>query len=147
MAKIDITVVTGAAEQDLQDMQNQIELQVERAMMAIALEAEAKAKASIMRGPKTGRIYKKYNPKRTHQASAPGEAPANDLGFLVGSIRAEPTPGEPFKVTLAAKADYAIHLEYGTRNMAARPFLKPAGDAMKGRGEEILSAFLRKVQP
>ena len=41
---------------------------------------------SIMQGPKTGRIYEKYNPRRTHRASAPGQAPASDTGNLVSQI-------------------------------------------------------------
>src|SRR5262249_11828046 len=37
-----------------------------------------------MSGPKRGRIYKRG--RKTHQASAPGEAPAIDFGGLVNSI-------------------------------------------------------------
>ena len=38
---------------------------------------------SIQTGPKSGRTYEKYNPRRTHKASAPGQAPASDTGNLV----------------------------------------------------------------
>jgi hypothetical protein len=41
---------------------------------------------SIQSGSKTGRTYKRYNPTRTHRASAPGEAPASDTGNLVSNI-------------------------------------------------------------
>jgi len=41
---------------------------------------------SIQSGPKSGRIYEKYNPRRTHKASAPGQAPASDTGNLVRNI-------------------------------------------------------------
>ena len=44
---------------------------------------------SIQTGMKSGRIYEKYNPRRTHRASAPGEAPASDTGNLVRNIRVE----------------------------------------------------------
>src|SRR5262245_62766200 len=37
--------------------------------------------------PKSGRVYKRGN--RTHTASAPGEAPAIDTGFLANSIQTE----------------------------------------------------------
>ena len=42
---------------------------------------------SIQQGSKSGKTYKRYNPTRTHKASAPGEAPASDTGFLVSNIR------------------------------------------------------------
>ena len=35
---------------------------------------------SIQTGSKSGIVYEKYNPRRTHRASAPGEAPASDTG-------------------------------------------------------------------
>ena len=38
---------------------------------------------SIQQGAKSGIVYEKYNPRRTHRASAPGEAPASDTGNLV----------------------------------------------------------------
>jgi phage gpG-like protein len=63
--------------------------------------------------PKTGRIY------GTHQASAPGEPPANDTGELAASITVE-SDGET--VTLAARAPYAPTLEYGGAKIAPRPF-------------------------
>ena len=42
---------------------------------------------NISRGAKSGETYEKYNPRRTHKASAPGEAPASDTGNLVSQIR------------------------------------------------------------
>ena len=41
---------------------------------------------SIQTGPKSGRTYEKYNPRRTHKASAPGQPPASDTGNLVRNI-------------------------------------------------------------
>ena len=34
----------------------------------------------------SGRIYEKYSPRRSHQASRAGEPPATDTGFLITQI-------------------------------------------------------------
>jgi HK97 gp10 family phage protein len=60
----------------------------------------------------------------THQASAPGEAPAIDTGHLVNSIQIERT-GQAQR-TITVGVDYGLALEMGTRNMAARPSMRPA---------------------
>ena len=45
---------------------------------------------NIQTSPRGGKTYVKTNPNRTHKASAAGESPATDLGFLVRSIQIEP---------------------------------------------------------
>jgi HK97 gp10 family phage protein len=67
---------------------------------------------------------------RYHRASAPGEAPAVDLGNLKGSISAEMT-GETTAV-VGVSAEYGIPLEYGTRKIAKRPFARPAVEQEEG---------------
>jgi HK97 gp10 family phage protein len=47
------------------------------------------------------------------------------LGLLVNSIEVDVDPSQ-FNMTIAALAPYARELEYGTRNMLPRPFLRPA---------------------
>ena len=83
---------------------------------------EGHAKQSIMKGG-TGITYQKYNPRRQHTASAKGEPPASDTGFLVSNItsKIKGTTGE-----VTSSAEYSKHLEYGTSNMAARPFMFPS---------------------
>ncbi len=46
------------------------------------------AVTSINQGAKSGVVYEKYNPRRTHRASAPGEPPATDTGYLAQAWRA-----------------------------------------------------------
>ena len=76
---------------------------------------------SILRDPKTGAVYGK------HQASAAGEAPASDTGFLAGSISYQVDRSSNEVVgTVKVSAPYAAPLEFGTRNIAPRPFLQPA---------------------
>ncbi len=86
----------------------------------------AEAQRSIIDGPKTGRVYKKYVPRRDHQASAPGEPPANDQGNLAANIiidRAELSSG---RIRIASLAAYSKVLELGGRFIAPRPFLRRA---------------------
>jgi HK97 gp10 family phage protein len=87
---------------------------------------EAEAKQSIQRGVKSGRIYKRRS--IVHQASAPGEPPASDTGFLVSNITktAVEKSGTALSISVESKAPYSKFLEFGTRKMSARPFLQPA---------------------
>lgn len=91
----------------------------------IATPMEEDVKRSIRTGARTGRIVKRYHPERIHQASAPGEPPANDRGVLANSIEVDVDPTQ-FNLTLSASAPYARELEYGTRHILPRPFLRPA---------------------
>jgi HK97 gp10 family phage protein len=114
---------------------------VKDGLLALALMAQGEAQKSIRRGPKTGRVYKRG--KVYHQASAPGEAPANDLGNLVNKVKAEMT--EELVASTLSLAPYSIHLEYGTRKMAARPFLRPAGEKIKAQAEGVLNAYIKNA--
>lgn len=107
----------------------------------VAKRAETHMKQS-MRGPKHGLTYGRGVSKwirqggkkiaaavRIHRASAPGEAPAIDYGVLVNSIRSR--LAQPGLSEVAIGAKYGRPLEYGTRNMAARPFVRPAVEAVR----------------
>lgn len=75
----------------------------------------------IKNPPKTGRIYK------SHQASAPGEAPANQTGRLMKSQKY--TVHSAFEMEAGATAvskkgkPYPRFLENGTSRMLPRPFI------------------------
>ena len=86
-----------------------------------ALAIEADAIKSIQRGDKTGAIYQRG--KVTHQASAPGQAPATDTGKLVSSIRSIIGRGEAY---VGTDYDVGRYLENGTMKIKARPWLRPA---------------------
>ena len=90
---------------------------------------------SIQQGAKSGKTYKRYNPTRTHKASAPGEAPASDTGFLVSNIRVK---DEKDLVQVRSEASYSKFLEYGTSKMLPRPFMFPASEKSKPKIAEIL---------
>ncbi len=77
------------------------------------------ARGLVINGPKTGRFYTRN--RKLHQASAPGEAPANDTGRLAASIYATVNAWQ-FNISLSA-GRAAKFLETGTSKMAPRPFL------------------------
>lgn len=78
-------------------------------------------KKSILSGAKSGRQY--YSNGRRHTSSAPGQAPANDTGALVRSIKVSK---ERNKAKISINKNYAVFLEFGTSKMRPRPFIIPA---------------------
>lgn len=97
---------------------------------AIGLVTTNHIKASLLRGPKSGRVYQLYGPRRTHQASAPGEYPATDTGRLASSIGYEIATGGGYdlSVVMFAAAEYAIPLELKPSSRGGRPFMSRAVD-------------------
>ncbi len=93
---------------------------------------------SIQRGAKTGETYELYNPRRTHTASAPGQPPATDTGFLVSNVSTQvKTQGKKVIGQIVSSAPYSAHLEFGTTNMKARPFMQPALQKNKRKIQKI----------
>ena len=66
-------------------MTEAIKRAVQRGIEDGARLMESGAKKRVQRGSKTGETYEKYNPRRTHTASAPGESPATDTGYLASN--------------------------------------------------------------
>ena len=103
---------------------------------------EKTAKSSIQKGG-TGRIYEKYNPRRTHQASSPRNPPATDTGFLVSNITSKVKVNADGSVTgqIISAAPYSAALEFGTKDMlkngGARPFMQPALESNKANIRRI----------
>ena len=83
------------------------------------------AVTSINQGAASGVTYEKYNPRRTHTASAAGQPPATDTGFLVNNIVLD-IDSNGLGANVESRADYSSFLEFGTSKMAARPFMQPA---------------------
>lgn len=96
----------------------------ETAVLRATFRVQTTAKRKIQRGPASGEVYDISGPpQRTHQASAPGEPPMSDTGRLASSIenRVDGLTGYVF-----TRVKYGNHLEFGTRKMAARPWLFPS---------------------
>jgi HK97 gp10 family phage protein len=95
------------------------------ALYKIGNDIQEEARQSIIRGPKTGKLYRIRGRKNRHRASAPGESPANRTGTLQRSIG---FINYGSGIIIGAEAEYARFLELGTDKMAARPYLKRAID-------------------
>lgn len=93
------------------------------ARTALLIEAEAKRLLSI---PGSGRVYTRRG--RTHQASAPGQPPAPDMGILRASVHTDLSRIADLFAKVGTDKAYGLYLELGTRYMAARPWLKAAFD-------------------
>ena len=118
---------------------------IKHAKIAVQLAADAvrnEAINSIARGSKSGSTVKKYNPKRTHQQSKAGEAPATDTGFLISQISASSyIEGSTAIGEVTSAAPYSKFLEYGTTSMGKRPFMAPA---LKRSAKDIKKIFIRE---
>lgn len=114
-----------------------------RAAMRDGLEAGARVVETrvkiLLSQPGSGNEYQRGS--RNHRASAPGDPPAVDLGTLRASIAVDRVTAE--EAIIAPHTDYAEYLEFGTRTMAARPYMRPALDDST---DEIYDAFEQVVQ-
>lgn len=82
-------------------------------------EGERILKSDILNRNGTGRVYGK------HQASAPGEPPAPDIGNLRANTNADQNlleEGRDIVGRIVANAEYAEALSKGSERMAPRPF-------------------------
>ena len=105
----------------LLDLERNTGKRVDDSLLEMALICEGEAKTSMGTGP-AGRTYTRGNVD--HVASAPPGPPAIDTGALVNSIQGH--KDGPGRAVTDVGAEHGVHQEYGTRNMAARPFLLPA---------------------
>lgn len=100
-------------------------------------EYETIMKSDVLNRPGSGRQYGK------HQASAPGEPPAPDLGNLRANTNADTNirwDGEDAVGSIVAASAQAKALHLGTERIAARPFMDvPA----KQNQRQLVEAFVR----
>lgn len=109
---------------------------------AFLVENEAKR---LLRGSGAGRLYttrfwrdksgrlRKGGRRVPHRASAPGDPPATDTGRLLNSVaHTVGSDGAGPYAHIEARTNYSLYLELGTRDMAPRPFLRPALEAARG---------------
>ena len=119
------------------------ERNVSRVVDATALSINRDVKDLMDRGTKTGRIYRRRNIE--HRASAPGQAPATDTGFLLSSIYYE--RNTPLSATVGSRLAYAYYLEFGTLRIAPRPAWLPATEKNREKFNRLLEEGIRKAAP
>jgi HK97 gp10 family phage protein len=119
--------ITGAEQlsKELQSFGINAKKELQRIVAGAALNIQAEIKRSIQQSPGTGRIYEKYQPRRTHKASSPGNPPRTDTGRLVNSITIQQSD-DKLSAVVYSPVKYALYLEFGTTQTEARPFFGPA---------------------
>ena len=130
--------MTNLAAQFSAHLQRRIEANVVIAGEMIATEV----RRNIQKSPRGGVTYVLTDPNRVHKASAAGESPATDLGFLVRSIQTEPDmPNLRIRIlSLKSIAPYAKRLEFGdlSAGLLPRPFMFKALAAKKQKAIDII---------
>lgn len=120
--------------------------EINKALAEAGVLVSGEAKRLVMRSPRGGRVYQKYDPVRIHKSSAPGEPAATDTGMLASSISYETLPDEFVVIIRCASgiAPYARVMEYGTANgkIKPRPFMRPA---IRSMGPKARSRIKRGV--
>ncbi len=112
-----------------------------------AVNAMRSAELRVLKGQRSGRVYRKPHRKATYTASAPGEAPARRTGNLRmhwnGQVKGESASGGGTTVIaeLESQEAYAGHLENGTSKMAARPFSEKIKEEALPEIKRIYSEF------
>lgn len=107
-----------------------------------AVNAIRNAELEVLRGKRSGRVYRKPHTKSHYTASAPGEPPARRTGNLRlnwnGTVESSST-GSGLRVTavLESQERYSTYLENGTRRMAPRPFKQPISEKAMPEIEQI----------
>ncbi len=123
--------------------QEVLEVSIQDAIEDTILDIRNTLVKAINSGPASGRVYKRYNPTRTHQASAPGEAPMTDTGALVSSIQFNIAP---LVATVGSNLAYAWYLEFGTRRIAPRPIWVPtATDAAETFADRVRNNLRQRL--
>ena len=113
---------------DLRRASAEARARVDDAVVGSAMELRGDVVKRIQRGPATGTVYEKYDPRRTHQSSAPSEAPASDQGGLVRSVLFDKV-GQ-MSATVGSDLVYAAVLEFGSDRIDPRPAWVPAVELM-----------------
>lgn len=121
--------VTGL-DQTLRNLTNivvDIDDAIDKGVKATAWQVRNSAVKSIQQvspGQVVTRTRQNGSGSYEHVASQKGDAPNTDTGALVKSVAVE--PGGDGVAFVGSDLKYAAYLEFGTRQMDARPWLNPA---------------------
>lgn len=127
---------------------DKIKTGIRRAFYNLGGKLRKSASDSILEKPKHGRIYLVRKGKRLyrHQASAPGEAPANLSGTLRRSLGFDVRGSNQMEFGVRdGKATYGKDLELGTKRMLKRPFLIKAIKANERNAREFFTNEIDKA--
>lgn len=126
MLKVDL-----ASSQKIKNAISQMNVKSEKHLQKFIADAafttQTNAVKSIQASASSGAVYKRRSIE--HTASLPNNPPNSDTGNLVRNITVGDVAGGK-DVGSRSGAPYGLWLEFGTRNTAPRPWLRPAFEAM-----------------
>lgn len=157
MIKVILNTKSNPALRSLDYISNKTKAGIRQAFYQAGKSLKSTSSNLILDKNKSGILYtvRLGNSKRKHQASAPGEAPANltgnlrkSIGFDVrgseqlefGSRDGAPAAGVSGKQHVAK---YSVFLELGTSRMAARPFLNPS---IESNERNIFTSLVEQIK-
>ncbi len=137
----------------IKNIERATEKGIRAAIFEIGKDLKRTARESIVKKPKSGRVYKVRRNGRlvSHRSSAPGEAPANLSGSLkkslfskrIGSNKLLFGVTEGFGPPGTKGVSYGKRLELGI-GIAARPFLFPAIEKNDRNIETRLASHIKE---
>jgi len=119
---------------NIEALKSKAEAETARAVRATAQAIRNDAIISVKSHLSAGEVYTRGTVK--HVASKPGSPPNQDRGTLTRNIRV--TMNDDLKADISSNAPYSAALEFGTSNMAARPFMTPAVEGQRVKHKERL---------
>jgi HK97 gp10 family phage protein len=125
---------------------------IDKGLTMLALSMQRRIRKKLLR-PGSGRhYYYGRNGSQHHQASAPGESPAALSGNLVNSwqaakkVRPRTEGGKRvlrmFPAHVGSAVKYGWYLEFGTKHIAARPYIEPTVSQMSKHADKIFRSQL-----
>jgi len=106
--------------------------------MQEAVQAVRNQALETLSGSRSGRTYKVPGTSRTYTASSPGEPPAVATAELRQNIKTAVEPeGKMIVGMVGTDKIQGKMTEFGTKNMAARPWLRPSFEKSAGKVKEI----------
>lgn len=126
MLNVNLSVNVKAAKNKIKLKSKAVQQKIDKALIDSVALLQAEMKKSINERS-YGRRYDRG--AKVHIASAPGDAPNTDSGRLINSILTSYSrASRSAKVYISKFADYAVYLEFGTKNgkLKKRPFFYPA---------------------
>ena len=132
MAKDSRVIVTT-----IQNTSKMVATGTEQGILALSIEGSSQAKvlANFSQGYQTGRTRNSIQ----FQTGAGRSGGFNDGDGENAGRRLE-IGIRPFEAVVGATTDYATYVEFGTRNMAPQPFLRPSLALLAGQTPKIVAA-------
>jgi HK97 gp10 family phage protein len=107
--------------------------------MVKAVNAVRNETLVTLSGNRSGRIYRVPGTMKTYTASSPGEPPAVATGQLRQSVRTQVDNSSSMVIGyVGSTLIYAPCLEFGTKKMSPRPWLKPSFEKSEPKLKDIL---------